>query len=295
VRRSSKERRPASCGEMQVQGLPGAPSGPAPDTPGAGFFISGLDAAWKRGPRQPPHAAAVRAGAWGRRAVPGALRRARCWRAGRKRCGCGSRRGRRRSPRTEWCPKGPSSGGVNGRNRHGEGPRDENRVLGTGSMADALATHWVRAGHQVTVGGRDAAECPPSASSRKPGPTGLEQSTSTLPPRAARRPRTTSTPAPNGSATSTTSPTRPPHADRQAPAGRVVKAFDLFHEDVWRMRPPVFEGRPLAVPVCGRRGGPRAGTRVGAGRGLVSPCRAAVRSGWGCWRRPPRCSSLVGG
>lgn len=28
-------------------------------------------------------------------------------------------------------------------------------VLGTGNMADALATHWVRAGHQVTIGGRD--------------------------------------------------------------------------------------------------------------------------------------------
>ncbi|MZD08050.1 NADP oxidoreductase, partial [Streptomyces sp. SID5785] len=30
-----------------------------------------------------------------------------------------------------------------------------------------------------------------------------------------------------------------------------VKAFNLCHEDVWRMRPPVFDGRPLAVPVCG--------------------------------------------
>lgn len=29
-------------------------------------------------------------------------------------------------------------------------------VLGTGNMADALATHWVQAGHDVTIGGRDA-------------------------------------------------------------------------------------------------------------------------------------------
>ena len=36
-----------------------------------------------------------------------------------------------------------------------------------------------------------------------------------------------------------------------APGARVVKAFNLCHEDVWRMRPPVFDGRPLAVPVCG--------------------------------------------
>ena len=28
-------------------------------------------------------------------------------------------------------------------------------VLGTGNMADALATHWVRAGHDVAIGGRD--------------------------------------------------------------------------------------------------------------------------------------------
>ncbi|GAA4841096.1 NADP oxidoreductase [Kitasatospora terrestris] len=36
-----------------------------------------------------------------------------------------------------------------------------------------------------------------------------------------------------------------------APEAHVVKAFNLCHEDVWRMRPPVFGGRPLAVPVCG--------------------------------------------
>ncbi|WP_233507972.1 NADPH-dependent F420 reductase [Spongiactinospora gelatinilytica] len=46
-----------------------------------------------------------------------------------------------------------------------------------------------------------------------------------------------------------------PSAARQiaeaAPGARVVKAFDLCHEDVWRMTPPVFGGRELAVPVCG--------------------------------------------
>jgi predicted dinucleotide-binding enzyme len=36
-----------------------------------------------------------------------------------------------------------------------------------------------------------------------------------------------------------------------APGAHVVKAFNLCHEDVWRMRPPVFDGRPLAVPICG--------------------------------------------
>ncbi|NRQ40118.1 NAD(P)-binding domain-containing protein [Nonomuraea sp. NN258] len=33
--------------------------------------------------------------------------------------------------------------------------------------------------------------------------------------------------------------------------GHVVKAFNLCHVDVWRHTPPVFGGRPLAVPLCG--------------------------------------------
>ena len=37
----------------------------------------------------------------------------------------------------------------------------------------------------------------------------------------------------------------------EATGARVVKAFNLCHEDVWRMTPPVFDGVPLAVPLCG--------------------------------------------
>lgn len=40
-------------------------------------------------------------------------------------------------------------------------------------------------------------------------------------------------------------------AAEQVPAASVVKAFNLCHMDVWRITPPVFEGRPLAVPLCG--------------------------------------------
>jgi predicted dinucleotide-binding enzyme len=36
-----------------------------------------------------------------------------------------------------------------------------------------------------------------------------------------------------------------------APGASVVKAFNLCHESVWRRTPPVFDGRPLAVPLCG--------------------------------------------
>ncbi|GLZ05338.1 NADP oxidoreductase [Actinomadura sp. NBRC 104412] len=35
-----------------------------------------------------------------------------------------------------------------------------------------------------------------------------------------------------------------------APGARVVKAFNLCHESVWRLTPPAFGGRPLGVPLC---------------------------------------------
>lgn len=33
--------------------------------------------------------------------------------------------------------------------------------------------------------------------------------------------------------------------------GHVVKGFNLCHVDVWRLTPPVFDGLPLSVPLCG--------------------------------------------
>jgi 8-hydroxy-5-deazaflavin:NADPH oxidoreductase len=36
-----------------------------------------------------------------------------------------------------------------------------------------------------------------------------------------------------------------------ATGARVVKAFNMCHESVWRMAPPAFGGRPLGVPLCG--------------------------------------------
>jgi 8-hydroxy-5-deazaflavin:NADPH oxidoreductase len=38
---------------------------------------------------------------------------------------------------------------------------------------------------------------------------------------------------------------------RLAPGAHVVKAFDQAHAAVWRMRPPAFDGRPFAVPFAG--------------------------------------------
>lgn len=79
-----------------------------------------------------------------------------------------------------------------------------------------------------------------------------------------------------------------------APGAQIVKAFNLCHEDVWRMTPPVFDGRPLAVPVCGDDGA--ALTLVYE---LVRDvgCEPVAGAGWnapGCWRRPRHCSSDCG-
>ncbi|MDA3643648.1 NAD(P)-binding domain-containing protein [Saccharopolyspora indica] len=37
----------------------------------------------------------------------------------------------------------------------------------------------------------------------------------------------------------------------QANGAKVVKAFNLCHESIWRLTPPAFDGRPLLVPLCG--------------------------------------------
>ncbi|QDO02571.1 NADP oxidoreductase [Streptomyces sp. S1A1-8] len=147
-------------------------------------------------------------------------------------------------------------------------------VLGTGGMADALATHWVRAGHEVTVGGRDVDKAERLATRIGGGakPASLRVAAefgqvvlAALPFDAgvsvARELRV----ALDGKVLlDCSNPVGPgfrllteggPSAARQlaaaAPGAHVVKAFNLCHEDVWRMRPPVFDGRPLAVPVCG--------------------------------------------
>jgi predicted dinucleotide-binding enzyme len=147
-------------------------------------------------------------------------------------------------------------------------------VLGTGNMADALATHWVRAGHEVIIGGRDAHKAERLAT-RIGG--GAEPATLRA---AAESGQVVLAALPFGAGADVVRDLRaalagkvlldcsnpvgpgfrllteggPSAAQRlaaAAPGAHVVKAFNLCHEDVWRMRPPVFDGRPLAVPVCG--------------------------------------------
>ncbi|TXS57489.1 NADPH-dependent F420 reductase [Streptomyces sp. t39] len=148
-------------------------------------------------------------------------------------------------------------------------------VLGTGNMADALATHWVRAGHDVTIGGRDPRKAERlaarigggarAAGLREAAGSGQEAVLAALPfGVGADVARELRVPLEGTVLIDCSNPVGPgfrllteggPSAARQlaaaAPGAHVVKAFNLCHEDVWRMRPPVFGGRPLAVPVCG--------------------------------------------
>ncbi len=148
-------------------------------------------------------------------------------------------------------------------------------VLGTGNMADALATHWVRAGHEVTIGGRDPHRAArlaarigggaKAAGLRAAAESGGDVVLAALPFGAGadvvrhlgaaldgKVLLDCSNPVGPGFRLLTQGgPSAAEHLAAAAPGAHVVKAFNLCHEDVWRMRPPVFDGRPLAVPVCG--------------------------------------------
>ncbi|MDG5805204.1 NAD(P)-binding domain-containing protein [Streptomyces ossamyceticus] len=147
-------------------------------------------------------------------------------------------------------------------------------VLGTGNMADALAAHWVRAGHDVTIGGRNAQKAEGLATRLGGGakPASLRAAAefgqvvlAALPfgagasvareLRAALRGKVLidcSNPVGPGFQLLTRSGlSAAQQLAAAAPGTQVVKAFNLCHENVWRMSPPIFDGRPLAVPVCG--------------------------------------------
>ncbi|GLW74082.1 NADP oxidoreductase [Kitasatospora phosalacinea] len=147
-------------------------------------------------------------------------------------------------------------------------------ILGTGNMADALGTHWARAGHRLTIGGRnpDRARQLAERIGRGARSGGLRTAVAdaevvlvALPfGTGAEVVRTLAEPLAGRTLVDCANPVGPgfrlltghgPSAAEQlasaAPGAHVVKAFNLCHEDVWRMRPPVFDGRPLAVPLCG--------------------------------------------
>ncbi|MEV5509574.1 NADPH-dependent F420 reductase [Streptomyces orinoci] len=147
-------------------------------------------------------------------------------------------------------------------------------IWGTGNMADALATHWVRAGHEVAIGGRDVPKAERLATRLGGGakPASLRAAAefgqvvlAALPfgagENTARELRAVldgkvlidcSNPVGPGFRLLTRSGvSAAQQLAAAAPEAHVIKAFNLCHEGVWRMSPPVFDGRPLAVPVCG--------------------------------------------
>ncbi|GGV43852.1 NADP oxidoreductase [Actinomadura cremea] len=149
-------------------------------------------------------------------------------------------------------------------------------VLGAGNMADALGRQWVRAGHDVRFGARTPAKA--AALARRVGGAGggglrdaAEFGEAVL--LAVAHDGAMDALRDAGAADGVlagrvlidcTNPMAPPFealktgggpsaARRIADASgaRVVKAFTLCPDGVWRMAPPVFDGRPLGVPLCG--------------------------------------------
>jgi predicted dinucleotide-binding enzyme len=150
-------------------------------------------------------------------------------------------------------------------------------ILGTGNMADALGTRWARAGHRITVGGRDphrardlagrigagaragtpaqAAEAGEAVLLAVPAAAAAEVLAAAGAAAGALRGRTlidcTNAADLGRPLLARGEPSMAEQVAAAAPGAHVVKAFNLCHVDVWRMEPPVFGGRPLAVPLCG--------------------------------------------
>jgi predicted dinucleotide-binding enzyme len=145
-------------------------------------------------------------------------------------------------------------------------------ILGTGGIAEALGTQWVRAGHEVSIAGRDPERARRLATAIGALSSGPLQNAGTadvlllaLPADAIPDVLAQLGPLPgrvlidpsNWFEPGTTIPAAPAGtsmAGRIAtlvPDAHVVKAFHLSHVDIWRMTPPVFAGRPLHVPLLG--------------------------------------------
>lgn len=147
-------------------------------------------------------------------------------------------------------------------------------ILGTGNMADALGTQWVRAGHQVLFGGRST-ERTRAVAARAGGRAGTLQQAAAFGsavllalPHAAVLDTLASLGAADGAlrdrvlidCTNAVGPgfvlttEGGPGAARSiadATGARVVKAFNHLPDAVWRLTPPAFADGPVAVPLCG--------------------------------------------
>ncbi|MDG4864321.1 NAD(P)-binding domain-containing protein [Streptomyces sp. T-3] len=146
-------------------------------------------------------------------------------------------------------------------------------IIGTGSIATAFAAQWLSAGHEVRIGGRDLAVAEALGVQLGADHGGIPDAVAfgeavllAVPhdaapgilaalPEPALRGRTLIDPSNPVVAGFTLATEGGPSAARRiaaaAPTAHVVKAFNLCHESVWRLTPPVFDGRPLGVPLAG--------------------------------------------
>jgi 8-hydroxy-5-deazaflavin:NADPH oxidoreductase len=123
-------------------------------------------------------------------------------------------------------------------------------ILGTGNMAAGLGAGWRAAGHEVLAGGRSGPVSLAEAG-RFGDVTLLAVPASAVVEVLPHVPR-------GGVVIDCTNEVTPegvghPYAAilSARPDLRVVKAFNLSHESVWRLPSRVFDGRALVVPMCG--------------------------------------------
>lgn len=159
-------------------------------------------------------------------------------------------------------------------------------VLGTGGIATSLGGAWVAAGHDVMIGGRNPERAERTAGQIGAGPGSLRETARhgdvilvAVP--AVEAPRLVGGLADDLAGRTVIDCTNPigPTSDglmlstggttsvaRQlataAPDAHVVKAFNLCHVSIWTLRPPAFEGVPLAVPYCADDAGAAAATET---------------------------------
>lgn len=152
-------------------------------------------------------------------------------------------------------------------------------ILGAGGMAGALGTQFVRAGHEVMVGGRNLERARAAAAAIHPTAAGsgsLAEAASfgevvVLAVPAGAVPAVLEASGAGAGALrdrvvlDVTNPIVPGPFTLSTPPGEsmaervavlavgapVVKGFNLCHVSVWRMTPPAFDDQPLVVPLCG--------------------------------------------
>lgn len=160
-------------------------------------------------------------------------------------------------------------------------------VLGAGMMAEALAGGWVRAGHEVLIGGRTPDKATEladrigarSGTLREAAEFGeavllavrREGLVETLDlAGAAEGTLAGKTVIDCGNAVDTSDfslvswdgKSLAEQAQHLAPGSHVVKAFNQAHAKVWQMTPPSVDGRPLAVPFAGDDEGKEVASRL---------------------------------